>query len=132
VALYTVGAIKEVPGVRTYVCVDGGMGDNIRPALYEAKYEAVLANKAGEKDVQKVTIAGKYCESGDILIRDIDLPEMAAGDVLAIPTCGAYCIPMACNYNASLKPAIVMVKNGKARLVRRREIFEDLVSSDLV
>ncbi len=132
VALYTVGAIKEVPGVRTYVCVDGGMGDNIRPALYEAKYEAMVANKIGEKDNKKVTIAGKYCESGDILIRDIDLPEMAAGDVLAIPTCGAYCIPMACNYNASLKPAIVMVKDGKARLVRRRETFEDLVSNDLV
>jgi diaminopimelate decarboxylase len=131
VALYTVGAIKEVPGVRTYVCVDGGMGDNIRPALYEAKYEAVVANKVGEKDTKKVTIAGKYCESGDILIRDIDLPEMAAGDILAIPTCGAYCIPMACNYNASLKPAIVMVNDGKARLIHRRETLEDLVSTDV-
>jgi diaminopimelate decarboxylase len=132
VALYTVGAIKEVPGVRTYVCVDGGMGDNIRPALYEAKYEAIVANKAGEKDSKKVTIAGKYCESGDILIRDIALPGMVAGDVLAIPACGAYCIPMSCNYNASLKPAIVMVKDGKAHLIRRRETFTDLVSTDLV
>jgi diaminopimelate decarboxylase len=111
--------------------VDGGMGDNIRPALYEAKYEAVVANKVGEKDTKKVTIAGKYCESGDILIRDIDLPEMAAGDILAIPTCGAYCIPMACNYNASLKPAIVMVNDGKARLIHRRETLEDLVSTDV-
>lgn len=132
VALYTAGAIKEVPGVRTFVCVDGGMGDNIRPAIYEAKYEAVVANKAGENNTKKVTIAGKYCESGDILIRDIELPEMAAGDILAIPTSGAYCIPMASNYNAALKPAIVMVKDGKARLIRRRETFEDLVSTDLV
>ena len=132
VALYTVGAVKEVPGVRTFVCVDGGMGDNIRPAIYEAKYEALVANKIGEKDTKKVTIAGKYCESGDILIRDIELPEMASGDILAIPTSGAYCVPMASNYNAALKPAIVMVKDGKARLIRRRETFEDLVSSDLV
>ena len=132
VALYTVGAIKEVPGVRTFVCVDGGMSDNIRPAIYDAKYEALVANKIEEKNTKKVTIAGKYCESGDILIRDIDLPEMAAGDILAIPTCGAYCVPMASNYNASLKPAIVMVKDGKARLIRRRETYEDLVSTDLV
>ena len=132
VALYSVGAVKEVPGVRTFVCVDGGMSDNIRPAIYDAKYEAVVANKVGEKDIKKVTIAGKYCESGDILIRDIELPEIATGDILAIPSCGAYCIPMACNYNAALKPAIVMVKDGKARLIRRRETFEDLVSTDLV
>ncbi len=132
VALYTVGAIKEVPGVRTYVSVDGGMGDNIRPAIYDAKYEAMVANKAGEKNIKKVTIAGKYCESGDILIWDIELPDMVPGDVLAIPASGAYCIPMASNYNAALKPAIVIVKDGKARLVRRRETFEDLVSTESV
>ncbi|MBN1366739.1 MAG: diaminopimelate decarboxylase [Dehalococcoidales bacterium] len=132
VALYTVGAIKEVPGVRTFACVDGGMGDNIRPAIYDAKYEAVAANKVSENDTQKVTIAGKYCESGDILIRDIDLPEITAGDIIAIPSCGAYCIPMASNYNASLKPAIVMVKDGQARLIRRRETYKDLVSTDFV
>lgn len=131
VALYTVGAIKEVPGVRRFACVDGGMGDNIRPALYDAKYEALLANRADEPDVELYTIAGKYCESGDILIRDIKLPQPVTGDILAIPVCGAYCIPMASNYNASLKPAIVMVHDGNSRLIRRRETFTDLISTEV-
>jgi diaminopimelate decarboxylase len=108
------------------------MGDNIRPALYGAKYEAVVANKMLAEENEKVTIAGKFCESGDILIRDINLPRVAAGDVLAVPDCGAYCLAMASNYNASLKPAIVLVKSGKASLIRRRETFEDLTRLDLV
>jgi len=132
VALYRVGAMKEIPSVRCYVSVDGGMGDNIRPALYGAKYEAVVANKVLAKESKKVTIAGKFCESGDILIKDISLPPVTADDIIAIPDCGAYCLPMASNYNASLKPAVVLVKEGKARLIRRRETFDDLTRCDLI
>ncbi len=118
-ALYTVGGAKDIPGVRRYVFVDGGMGDNIRPALYDSKYEAVVANKMGQPRTEVVTIAGKFCESGDILIRDIRLPKLEAGDILAVPAAGAYSIPMASNYNASLRPAIVMVREGQARLIRQ-------------
>ncbi|MFC1994809.1 diaminopimelate decarboxylase [Chloroflexota bacterium] len=132
VALYKVGVVKDIPGVRCYVSVDGGMGDNIRPALYGAKHEAIVANKVLEKEAAKVTIAGKYCESGDILIRDINLPAVAAGDVIAVADCGAYCLPLASNYNASLKPAVILVREGKARLIRRRETFDDMTRCDLV
>jgi len=132
VALYKVGVIKDIPGVRCYVSVDGGMGDNIRPALYGAKHEAIVANKVLEKEAGKVTIAGKYCESGDILIRDINLPVVAAGDVIAVADCGAYCLPLASNYNAALKPAVILVREGKARLIRRRETFDDMTRCDLV
>ena len=132
VALYRAGVVKEIPGIRCYVSVDGGMADNIRPALYDARYEAVVANRMNDKEKKKVTIAGKFCESGDILIKDIDLPEIAPGDILAVPDCGAYCLAMGSNYNASLKPAIVMVNDGRARLVRRRETYEDLLRHDVV
>jgi len=132
VALYTVGAIKEIPGVRKYVSVDGGIADNIRPALYGAKYEAIVANKVVGEKSEKVTVAGKLCQSGDILIKDIDLPKLAPGDVIAVPCCGAYCLPMASNYNAALRPAIVMVNDGRARLIRRRESYEDLMNCDII
>lgn len=132
VALYKVGAVKDIPGVRRYVSVDGGMGDNIRHALYGAKHEAVVSNKMREKEEEKVTISGKFCESGDILIRDIDLPPVTAGDIIAILESGAYCLPMASNYNASMRPAVVLVRDGKARLIRRRETLEDLTRCDLV
>lgn len=132
VALYKVGVVKEIPGIRCYVSVDGGMADNIRPALYSARYEAVVANRMNEKIARKVTIAGKFCESGDILIKDIDLPEVVAGDILAVPDCGAYCLAMGSNYNASLKPPIVLVNNGRARLIRRRETYEDLLRCDML
>jgi len=132
VALYTVGAVKDIPGVRRYVSVDGGMADNICPALYGAKHEAVVANKMREGEKGVVTIAGKFCESGDVLIRDIALPPVLAGDIIAVADCGAYCLPQASNYNASLKPAIVMVKGGKARLIRRRETLDDLTRCDLI
>ncbi len=132
VALYRAGVVKEIPGIRCYVSVDGGMADNIRPALYDARYEAVVANRMNDKEKKKVTIAGKFCESGDILIKDIDLPEIAAGDILAVPDCGAYCLAMGSNYNVSLKPAIVMVSDGRARLIRRRETYEDLLRHDVV
>jgi diaminopimelate decarboxylase len=132
VALYTVGVLKDIPGVRHYVSVDGGMADNIRPALYGARHEAVVANKMVEKETEKVTIAGKFCESGDIIVKDIMLPPLAVGDILAVADCGAYCLPLASNYNASLKPAVVMVKEGKARLIRKRESFDDLTRLDVV
>jgi len=131
VALYSVGARKEVPGLRTYAFVDGGIADNIRPALYRARYEAIVANKAGDPATETVTIAGKYCESGDILIQEIALPPLVAGDLLAIPASGAYCLSLASNYNLALRPPIVLVKEGKARLIRRRESYEDLLRNDL-
>ncbi len=131
VALYTVGAIKDIPGVRRYVSVDGGMADNIRPAIYGSKYEAAVANKALAANEVVVTLAGKFCESGDILIQDIKLPAISSGDLIAVPDCGAYCLAMASNYNAFLKPAVVMVKDGKAGLIRRRETFADLLATDV-
>ena len=132
IALYTVGAVKDIPGIRTYVCVDGGMGDNIRPVLYDAKYEAVLANKAEDQLSTKVTIAGRYCESGDILIKDIAMPDIMIGDQIAIPVCGAYCIPMSSNYNMVPHPAIIMVKDGRARIIRRRQKYSDLTKFDVI
>jgi diaminopimelate decarboxylase len=127
VALYTIGAIKQIPGVRTYVSVDGGMADNIRPAIYGSEYEAIVANRADQPRTDLVTIAGKYCESGDILIKDIQLPEPRSGDLLALPTSGAYNLAMSSNYNQALKPAVVLVNDGQARLMRRRQTFDDLL-----
>ena len=124
------GAIKRIPGVRTYVSVDGGMADNIRPALYDARYEALVANKADAARTDTVTIAGKYCESGDVLIKDIALPPLESGDVLALPTSGAYNLAMASNYNQALKPAVVLVKDGRARLMRRRQTFDQLLAGE--
>ncbi len=132
VAVYTVGSRKAIPGIRTYVSVDGGMGDNIRPALYQAVYEAVVANRMNEPAAEVVTIAGKFCESGDILVKDVELPATQPGDLLALPAAGAYCVPMASNYNMSTKPAIIMVRDGAARLIRRRETYQDLMSADVV
>ena len=132
VALYRVGAIKEIPGVRKYVSVDGGMGDNIRPALYQAVYEVVAAGKADQSAVEKVTIAGKYCESGDLLASDIMLPKMEAGDLIAIPAAGAYCPSMASNYNLNPRPPMVLVNDGQSRLIRRRESYQDLMQADVV
>lgn len=132
VALYTTGVVKDIPGIRRYVSVDGGMADNIRPALYGARHEAMVANKMTEKEADTVTIAGKFCESGDVLIRDISLPPIVAGDILAVAGCGAYCLSEAMNYNASFKPPVVLVNDGKARLIRRRETLEDLMSLDLI
>jgi diaminopimelate decarboxylase len=131
VALYEVGTRKEIAGVRTYVSIDGGMADNIRPALYEARYTAELANRAHEGRNERVTLAGRYCESGDLLIQDIDLPHLERGDLLALPGAGAYCLAMASNYNLSLRPAVVLVRDGSARLIRRRETFDDLFATDV-
>ncbi len=132
VAIYQAGSIKEIPGVRKYVAVDGGMADNIRPALYGSKYEALVANKVNKSDAERVSIVGKFCESGDVLVKGEDVPRVVPGDIIAIPVSGAYCLSMASNYNASLKPAIVLVNDGNARLIRHRESYEDLMQHDVV
>ena len=132
VALYQIGAMKDIPGVRKYVSVDGGMGDNIRPALYQAVYEVVAAGKVNDAPTERVTIAGKYCESGDLLASDIMMPELVAGDVLAIPAAGAYCPSMASNYNLNPRPPIVLVNNGQSRLIRRRESYQDMMHCDVI
>ncbi|WP_416826812.1 diaminopimelate decarboxylase [Ectobacillus polymachus] len=128
--LYTIGSIKEIPGIRKYVAVDGGMTDNIRPALYQASYEAMLANRANDQPAEKVSIAGKCCESGDMLIWDIVLPKVASWDVLAVSCTGAYGYSMASNYNRIPRPAVVFVKDGKAEIVVERESYADLVKND--
>ena len=131
VAIYTVGVTKVIPDVRTYVSLDGGMGDNIRPALYEAQYEAVAANKMSDTDFETVTLAGKYCETGDILVKDVSLPILDSGDLVAIPASGAYCIAMSSNYNMNPRPEIVIVSDGDSRTIRKRETYQDLMALDL-
>jgi diaminopimelate decarboxylase len=131
ITLYRVGSSKEVPGVRKYLAVDGGMSDNIRPALYQAKYEAVIANKPLAAVKETVSIAGKCCESGDMLIWDLPLPEIGEEDILAVFCTGAYGYSMANNYNRLPRPAVVFVENGEARLVVKRETYEDIVRLDL-
>ena len=130
--LYTIGSVKEIPGVRKYVSVDGGMTDNIRPALYNAEYECAIANRIESASEEIVTIAGKCCESGDILLENVKLPEVKSGDILAIATTGAYGYSMSSNYNRIPKPAVVMVKDNKARLIARRESYEDLLKNDVI
>jgi diaminopimelate decarboxylase len=132
VAVYTVGGIKAIPGVRTYVSVDGGMGDNIRPALYGAKYTVAHVTNPAGAPTEKITVAGKFCESGDVLARDVMTPKVSSGDLLALPASGAYCVPMASNYNMASRPAIVMVKDGAARLIRRRETYADLLATSVM
>jgi diaminopimelate decarboxylase len=129
VTLYTVGVIKEIPHIRKYVAVDGGMADNPRPITYQAVYDAVVANKISEKKKEMVTIAGKYCESGDILIKDIVLQPIETGDVLAVLGTGAYNYSMSSHYNQSPRPAMVLVNAGVATEIIRRESFEDLILS---
>jgi diaminopimelate decarboxylase len=131
VALYTVGAIKEIPGVRTYVAVDGGMGDNIRPKLYGAVYEAFKVDAPEAEADTTVTIAGRYCESTDILIKDAKVPALGTGDVICIPASGAYCLAMSSNYNYTTRPAVVMVRDSRARLIKRRETYADLLLTEV-
>jgi diaminopimelate decarboxylase len=131
VAVYTVGGIKTIPNVRTYVSVDGGMGDNIRPALYESEYAVVPVDRPLAERTSTVTVAGKFCESGDVLARDVELPDVETGELLALPASGAYCLMMASNYNMQTRPAVVMVNEGEARLIRRRETYADLLASSL-
>ena len=131
VAVYTVGAIKEIPGVRTYVSVDGGMGDNIRPKLYGSRYEAYRVDAPDAPRDTTVTIAGRYCESTDILIKDAEMPRLATGDLVALPANGAYSLAMSSNYNYNTRPAVVMVRDGESRLIRRRETYEDLLLTEV-
>ena len=131
ITLYTVGGRKEIPNVRTYVSVDGGMTDNIRYALYESEYTVVNAGKADQKPNEKVTVAGKCCESGDLIQKDTPVADVQVGDTLAVLSTGAYNYSMASNYNRNPRPAIVMVKDGKARLIVKRESYDDLVANDL-
>ena len=131
VALYAVTARKRIPGVRDYVAVDGGMADNVRPAMYESKYEALAPEKINEPAAAAATIAGKFCESGDILVKDARLPDLAPGDLIAIPASGAYQIAMESNYNLAQRPAVVMVDGGEARLIRRRQTLDDLLALEL-
>jgi diaminopimelate decarboxylase len=130
VTVYRVGTVKEIPGVRTYVAVDGGMSDNLRPMLYGARYEAVIAGRAGEAPDTLATIAGKHCESGDVLIRDTDLASPRVGDVLVTPATGAYGYAMANNYNGVPRPPVIFCREGKARIVVRRETWDDLLARD--
>lgn len=133
VALYTTGARKSLPGIRQYHAVDGGMADNIRPALYEARYTASLTNRRPEEEEpHSITIAGKYCESGDLLIEGVELPSIQPGDLLAIPAAGAYTLSMASNYNAALRPAVVLVGDGAAHCVRKRDTLDDLLRNELL
>ena len=131
ITLYTIGSIKEIPGVRTYVGVDGGMPDNPRPSLYGAKYEGIIANKADKEKTKIVTMAGKCCESGDILIWDLKVPEIESGDILAVLATGAYNYSMASNYNRIPKPAVVMVNEGKDRLIVKRETYDDILKNEI-
>ena len=128
--MYTTGSRKVIPSHRPYVTVDGGMGDNIRPALYDAKYETVLATDPKAPLTEHVRIAGKYCESGDILAEDQALPATKSGSLLAMLDTGAYGYSMASNYNRNPRPAVVFAENGKAKLVIKRESLEDLVHLD--
>lgn len=130
--LYTVGTVKEIPGVRKYVAVDGGMMDNLRTALYEARYEALLASRVNDPEREVVSIAGKACESGDMLIWDIELPKVKRGDIIAVLSTGAYHYSMASNYNRFPRPPVVFVRDGKADLVVARESYDDLIKNDLI
>ena len=131
ITLYTIGNIKKIPKLKTYVSVDGGMLDNPRPSLYGAKYQAVLANKINEPANNTVTIAGKYCESGDILIWDLRLPKVESGDILVVFTTGAYNYSMSSNYNRIPRPAVVMLSQGKDRVIVKRETYEDIIRNDI-
>ncbi len=131
ITLYRVGVVKEIPGVRTYVAVDGGMSDNPRPALYGAKYEVIVANKASQQPTRTVTIAGKHCET-DTLVEDVQVPSVETGDILAMPSTGAYTYSMASNYNRLAKAAVVLVADGQADLIVRRQTLDEIVAQDLI
>jgi len=131
VTAYRVGTVKEIPGVRTYIAVDGGMSDNLRPMLYGSRYEALIADRAAAEPDTTVTVAGKHCESGDVLVRDALLAAPAVGDVLVTPATGAYGHAMANNYNGVTRPPVIFCRDGEARVVVRRETFDDLTARDV-
>jgi len=132
VTLYTVGGIKEIKDVRTYVSIDGGMTDNPRYALYESEYEVAIANKFNEKKDKIVTVAGKSCESGDLIGKDLEIQTPEVGDTLVVFATGAYNYSMSSNYNRNCKPPVVLVKDGKARVIVKRETYEDIIRNDIV
>lgn len=132
VTLYTLGSSKQVPNGKKYVAIDGGMADNARPSMYQAEYSAVVANKASEENTSKVTIAGRFCESGDILIKNIELPEINEGDILCVFNTGAYNYSMASNYNRVQKPAMVLVNNSQSDIIINRETLDDIISHDII
>ncbi len=131
ITLYTVGARKEIPNIRTYISVDGGMADNPRYILYQADYDAIVANKASEERNEKVTIAGKCCESGDLIGENMPLQHAESGDILAVCTTGAYNYSMSSNYNRLCKPAVVFVNEGKSRIAVKRETLDDIIRNDV-
>jgi diaminopimelate decarboxylase len=131
ITAYTIGTVKEIPGVRTYIAVDGGMSDNMRPMLYGARYEALIAGRAADPGDTAATVAGMHCESGDILIRDARLASPRAGDVLVTPATGAYGYALASNYNGVPRPPVIFCRDGDARVVVRRETYEDLMGRDV-
>jgi diaminopimelate decarboxylase len=130
--LYTVGSMKEVPGICKYVAVDGGMGDNIRPALYQAQYSAMVANKVTIPIEETVTLVGKYCESGDVLIKNLPVPRLEEGDLIAVFGTGAYNYTMSSNYNRFPRPATVLVENGKSHVIVQRETYDTIIQQDLI
>ncbi|WP_101911072.1 diaminopimelate decarboxylase [Marasmitruncus massiliensis] len=132
ITLYTVGSVKEIPNVRTYVSIDGGMGDNPRYILYQSQYEAVVANKAVQPKNKTVTIAGKCCESGDLIGEHMQVQDVQVGDIIAVLATGAYNYSMSSNYNRIPKPPVVMLRDGEARVVVKRETLEDIVRNDLL
>ena len=133
ITLYTIGNIKEIPGIKKYLITDGGMADNPRPILYQAKYEAVLVNKVNDNLLKElVTIAGKCCESGDILIKDLKLPSASPGDLLVVFTTGAYHYSMSSNYNRLPRPAVVLLNQGKNNLIVKKETYTDIVRNDTI
>lgn len=132
VSLYTIGSEKNIEGIRKYIAIDGGMADNPRPSMYQAKYVAEIANGKKENNFEKVTVAGKFCESGDILIKDIELNSPKAGDILCVYDTGAYCYSMSSNYNRVLKPAMVLINNKKSDIIIKRQTLEQLVQNDVM
>ena len=130
VTAYTVGTVKEIPGLRTYIAVDGGMSDNLRPMLYGSRYEAIVADRAADPAETTVTIAGMHCESSDMIVRDATLADPRAGDVVVTPATGAYGYAMANNYNGVPRPPVIFCSGGDARIVVRRETYDDLTARD--
>ena len=131
VTLYTAGILKTLPNIRKIVAVDGGMSDNIRTALYNADYEAVIANKADQPRTEVVSLCGKHCESGDAVVIDGSIQQVDLGDIVCVFATGAYCYTMSSSYNGQPRPAIVFVKDGQARVVTRRETYADLMARDI-
>ncbi len=132
IQLYTIGNIKEIPGVRTYASVDGGMTDNMRPGLYRANYDAIIANKAEEKKNSIVTISGKCCESTDIIVKDLKCATPESGDILTVFSTGAYGYSMANNYNKNPIPAVVMIQDGKSKLIVKRQSYSTMIMNEIL